>query len=95
MHLPLQNISLHSPHNYAQRFITVCNCVNMIKSLIHCIDQYNEGSTDDITDHYHDPIAPLTVRQTATLALLFGVVVSVAFTYQTLSDNVIKLVGSI
>ena len=52
------------------------------ESLMHCIDQSNEESTDDITDQCHDPLAPLTVRQTATLALLFGVVVRAKFTYQ-------------
>ena len=42
--------------------------------ICHCVE---ESCDDDAVDDCSDPLAPLTVKQTATLALLFGIVVSV------------------
>ena len=41
----------------------------------YLIDEYSDDSTTTTVDN-SDPLAPLTVKQTATLALLFGIVVS-------------------
>ena len=43
--------------------------------ICHCVEE--SGDDGGVVDECSDPLAPLTVKQTATLALLFGIVVSV------------------